>query len=194
MPDSETTGSSPVSLPKGRAVIPNIRGILAPVISASRIPTFLPWRLRAMANSAVTSDFPTPPLPLITATILSIWFNSSGLAATNSVWISLFLNCRRAALTPAATKFWTSAAKAVEASVTVILPSAIVILRTKLRSMTLCSTAGTKTCWSAVFTCSSVIIYFPFLNIIWRFFVIKVYFTSKDSVKYLRLRPTVFVL
>ncbi|MGE5605069.1 MAG: hypothetical protein ACM3YE_05185 [Bacteroidota bacterium] len=46
------------------------------MISASRIPTLPPWRARVTARSDVTSDLPTPPLPLITATAFPMWFSS----------------------------------------------------------------------------------------------------------------------
>src|ERR1035437_3951731 len=52
------SGSSPSGV-----VSPNRRGIEVPVMSASRIPTFLPARRRPTAISAVVSDLPTPPLP-----------------------------------------------------------------------------------------------------------------------------------
>jgi hypothetical protein len=47
---------------------PKSRGIEGPVISASRMPTRLPARRNPTAKSPVVSDFPTPPLPDITAT------------------------------------------------------------------------------------------------------------------------------
>ena len=50
------------SSPSG-VVSPNSRGIDGPVMSASRMPTFLCARRRPTASSAVVSDLPTPPLP-----------------------------------------------------------------------------------------------------------------------------------
>ena len=47
--------------------VPNMRAMLGPVISPSRTPTRKPWRLNETASRPVTSDLPTPPLPLITA-------------------------------------------------------------------------------------------------------------------------------
>ena len=161
IPDSETTGKRPVSLPKGRAVMPNMRGILAPVMSASRIPTLLPCRFKAIASKAVTSDLPTPPLPLITAMICLISFSASGLASINSMLMSAPLKSGSAALIPAATNCCTSGVRAVEARVRVILSPTMVILRTRFRSVTLCSTVGTKTLLRAVVICDSVIIGFP---------------------------------
>src|SRR3989442_9977870 len=46
---------------------PNIRGIEGPVMSPSRTPTRKPRRFRPTARRPATSDFPTPPLPDITA-------------------------------------------------------------------------------------------------------------------------------
>jgi hypothetical protein len=66
-------GLIPNCAPSGR----NILGILGPVISASRMPTWYPsWR-SAMASSPLTSDLPTPPLPLMTAITRRILFRSS---------------------------------------------------------------------------------------------------------------------
>ena len=44
-------------------------GMLGPVMSASSMPTVKPSRRSAHASRAVTEDLPTPPFPLITATI-----------------------------------------------------------------------------------------------------------------------------
>ena len=51
----------------GWPLVPNIRAILGPVMSPSRIPTRNPWLLNETASKPVTSDLPTPPLPLIMA-------------------------------------------------------------------------------------------------------------------------------
>ena len=64
--------SDPRRPPEGR---PNRRGMLGPVISASRMPTFNPRRLRLTASMAVTEDFPTPPLPLMIARTCSTLLN-----------------------------------------------------------------------------------------------------------------------
>ena len=44
-----------------------------PVISASRMPTFLPRAAMAAAREQVTVDLPTPPLPLTTAITFLMW-------------------------------------------------------------------------------------------------------------------------
>ncbi len=69
MPPWLSGGTGPTGLvlscaPSGK----NILGMLGPVMSASRMPTLSPWRRRATASRPLTSDLPTPPLPLITAT------------------------------------------------------------------------------------------------------------------------------
>ena len=69
IPVSDSTGRMPMGLPMGRLTSRrSILGILGPVMSASRRPTRLPFRLSARANRAATVDLPTPPLPLSTAT------------------------------------------------------------------------------------------------------------------------------
>src|SRR5574340_689205 len=69
MPSGVMAGMMPCGPPRrppaGR---PNNRGMLGPVTSASKMPTFLPLRASITASSAVSDDLPTPPLPLITAT------------------------------------------------------------------------------------------------------------------------------
>lgn len=50
--------------------LPTRRGIEGPVRSMSRMPTDLPCRVRARASWRVTEDFPTPPLPDNTYTIV----------------------------------------------------------------------------------------------------------------------------
>ena len=55
-PDLEDTGRIPLSLPEGLAVIPNILGILGPVMSASRMPTSYPCRLSTTAARLATSN------------------------------------------------------------------------------------------------------------------------------------------
>jgi len=49
--------------------------MLGPVISASKMPIFLPCRASSQASKAVMEDLPTPPLPLITAMTRSILLN-----------------------------------------------------------------------------------------------------------------------
>jgi hypothetical protein len=58
MPVRDCTGMMPVLLPVGLVVIPNILGMLGPVISASRMP-IQPLLRRAMAHHAGYSDLPT---------------------------------------------------------------------------------------------------------------------------------------
>ena len=58
-----STGKIPSSLPFAFCLRPKAFGIEGPVISASRIATFLPFLLALTASREVTRDFPTPPLP-----------------------------------------------------------------------------------------------------------------------------------
>ena len=50
--------------------IPSIRATLGPCRSISSSPTFFPAAARAAARFTATVLFPTPPLPLITSTLL----------------------------------------------------------------------------------------------------------------------------
>src|SRR5487761_901368 len=68
MPPRETEGSIPSPLSTRGPLWPNSFGIDGPVMSASRRPTESPRRRSSDARSAVAVDFPTPPLPLPTAT------------------------------------------------------------------------------------------------------------------------------
>ena len=68
MPPFVRQGSMPDSLAAAIASTPNIFGIDGPVMSASRIPHWRPFFCIAEASSEVTSDLPTPPLPLTTPT------------------------------------------------------------------------------------------------------------------------------
>ena len=51
----------------GTSGAPSIVGIDGPNTSASRSPTFAPWRASASARFTATVDLPTPPLPAATA-------------------------------------------------------------------------------------------------------------------------------
>src|ERR1700716_733019 len=85
----EGSGSSPSGV-----VSPNRRGIEGPVMSASRIPTFLPARRRPTAMSPVVSDLPTPPLPdMIGTTYLkrARRANSPGGGGRGGVFFFLFV-------------------------------------------------------------------------------------------------------
>ena len=55
-------------------------GMEGPVTSASRMATFLPSRIALVARSAVVRDFPTPPLPDMTA-ITFLTFESAFIGA-----------------------------------------------------------------------------------------------------------------
>ena len=98
MPVLEITGNMALESKEGRVVMPNILGMLGPVISASRIPTSKPARRRATAVKPLTSDLPTPPLPLITAMILPKVLTSLGALSTNSIFISRVLSSLATAL------------------------------------------------------------------------------------------------
>src|SRR5579859_7857780 len=68
MPPRLVSGSMPpLADLLGAPFVPNMRAILGPVISPSRMPTRWPCRRKETASRPVTSDFPTPPLPLIIA-------------------------------------------------------------------------------------------------------------------------------
>lgn len=63
-PCGVVTGFMPVSVALGfPPLIPSILGIEGPCMSESRIPTFLSFKVRAVARLAVTMLFPTPPFP-----------------------------------------------------------------------------------------------------------------------------------
>ena len=66
IPVFDTPGKIPSSLPCALSLIPNIFGIDGPVTSASIIAVLYPSRALITAQSAVTVDLPTPPLPLTT--------------------------------------------------------------------------------------------------------------------------------
>ncbi len=94
MPDAVTEGKMPWSEPRnpptGR---PKSFGMLGPVISASRMPTFLPARVSSHASMAVIEDLPTPPFPLKTAITFSTLLNlfslgSSGLPLEKMAFFS----------------------------------------------------------------------------------------------------------
>ena len=68
MPPGLTEGSIPSPRSVKGPERPRSFGIEGPVMSASSIPTCRPLRASSIASSAVTEDFPTPPLPLPTAT------------------------------------------------------------------------------------------------------------------------------
>ena len=68
MPPRETEGFSVLGpATPGFSRTPNIRGMLGPVMSPSSTPTVKPRRFRPTASRPATSDFPTPPLPDMTA-------------------------------------------------------------------------------------------------------------------------------
>ena len=69
MPFFEVSGyiTVPSSLHVTLSVSPKDLGIDGPVISASSIADFFPSLLALTASIDVTSDLPTPPLPLTTA-------------------------------------------------------------------------------------------------------------------------------
>ena len=65
MPLSETAGYRTPSAPM-KVDSPKARGIEGPVMSESRIAVERPLCCALVASSEVTSDLPTPPLPLTT--------------------------------------------------------------------------------------------------------------------------------
>ena len=73
--------SSPTSLDFAFSVSRNVFGIDGPVMSASKIAVFLPFRWDKTARRDVTSDLPTPPFPLTTAIIFLISEKTFGSAA-----------------------------------------------------------------------------------------------------------------
>ena len=66
----------PSSLPAARVWMPKALGMEGPVISASRMPTFLPRPAMAQAREEVTRLLPTPPFPLTTAMTFLTWESS----------------------------------------------------------------------------------------------------------------------
>ena len=72
------TGYMPASSAVARVRRPNALGMDGPVISASNTAVLSPCRFASTARSDVTSDFPTPPFPLITPTTRLMWLNSCG--------------------------------------------------------------------------------------------------------------------
>jgi len=77
MPVLVSAGMMPAGPMNGVLWIPNILGMLGPVMSASSTPTGWPSCRRATASRALTSDLPTPPLPLMTATTCRMWLKPS---------------------------------------------------------------------------------------------------------------------
>ena len=69
MPPRERGGMRdlPSGATGGFSRTPNIRGIDGPVMSPSSTPMRKPLRVSPTASRPATSDFPTPPLPDITA-------------------------------------------------------------------------------------------------------------------------------
>ena len=78
MPVLVIAGRIPISVPIALSVIPNIRGMEGPVISASRIAVLYPLRCAVTASIAVVRDLPTPPLPLTMPMTFLILLNSCG--------------------------------------------------------------------------------------------------------------------
>ncbi len=68
-------GSEP-STPTSALVTPNMRGMLGPVMSQSMMAVRYPWLRLHSAQSPVTEDFPTPPLPLTMPIIFFTWLPS----------------------------------------------------------------------------------------------------------------------
>ena len=88
-----SAGIIPSSQPIALSRTPNIFGMDGPVISASRIAVFFPFRAESVAISPVTRLFPTPPLPLITAITFFTWLSAfagsrrfSGFRDAQSTW------------------------------------------------------------------------------------------------------------
>ena len=67
MPLSVWAGKMPSMSATTCPVMPNVLGMDGPVTSASRMPTLKPRFCIWLASRLVTSDLPTPPLPLTTA-------------------------------------------------------------------------------------------------------------------------------
>ena len=84
MPVSDTAGLMPRSEPVARSWRLKAVGMEGPVMSASRMATFLPRRRMATAREEVTRLLPTPPLPLTTAMTLPIL--DRALAGASRLW------------------------------------------------------------------------------------------------------------
>ena len=67
MPLSVSAGKIPSASAITCPVTPKVLGMEGPVTSASRMPTLNPRFCIWLASKLVTSDLPTPPLPLTTA-------------------------------------------------------------------------------------------------------------------------------
>ena len=73
MPVVVTAGTMPSSVAPSMPCTPKALGMLGPVISASSIAVERPRRRIATAIMEVTSDLPTPPLPLTTPMTCLTW-------------------------------------------------------------------------------------------------------------------------
>ena len=73
VPSGALHGSIPISFPIAISCTPYIFGMDGPVISASKIPAVYPFSIIIRAREAVTSDFPTPPFPLMTPITFFTW-------------------------------------------------------------------------------------------------------------------------
>ena len=100
MPVLVLTGRMPASVPMAFSLMPNALGMDGPVMSASRMPTFRPWRCASTASREVTRLLPTPPLPLHTPTTFLMCDSSCGLASRLSgsmrlpqLWLQVEQSC-----------------------------------------------------------------------------------------------------
>ncbi len=114
IPNGVTAGKIPISPPRKPPLgSPNIFGILAPVMSASRMPTFWPLRDSSTASIAVTDDFPTPPLPLITEStrptrFIALSFGNAALVLPSASLRSSGVMAAKLICTSAAPGIWSS--------------------------------------------------------------------------------------
>ena len=66
MPCPDSLGKIPSSFPCAFPWMPNVFGMLGPVMSASKIAVLYPLRFIRTDKYEVVSDLPTPPFPLTT--------------------------------------------------------------------------------------------------------------------------------
>ncbi len=92
MPPSETPGMMLTPSLMALSWTPNIFGTEGPVTSASRMPTVFPLRFAAIARRPVTSDLPTPPLPLTTP-MTFFTFDSAFIGSEKSFGSCTFSGC-----------------------------------------------------------------------------------------------------
>src|SRR5919202_2319751 len=139
-------------------------------MSASRIPTRCPWRLKAAARLAVSDDLPTPPLPLATAItrverssempcvrsvtpprsfVVSAAFSSGDMTSNSSATRATPPTGARARATCSSKLARSGQPATVSAIVTTTSPPSIRTSRIMSSSTTLRRSSGSITCFSA---------------------------------------------